>query len=72
MLTEFAQKEASVLKGLLKFSLIGCGSFVVLMILLVAGLLAWDYVDQKMAERQERAEAGGQDAAAPAATSTPV
>ena len=61
-----------MLKGLLKFSLIGCGSFVVLMILLVAGLLAWDYVDQKMAERQEKAEAGGQNATTMPATSTPV
>lgn len=70
MLTDFAQKEASVLKGLLKFSLIGCGSFVVLMILLVAGLLAWDYVDQKMAERQEKAEAAQQGTTP--ATATPV
>jgi hypothetical protein len=71
MLAEWPEKEAGVLKGLLKFSLIGCGSFVVLMILLVAGLLAWDYVDQKIAERQEKAEAERQGSETPA-TATPV
>jgi len=46
-----------VLKGVLKVGMIGCGSLVLLMVLLVAGLLAWDYVDQKLAERQEQAAA---------------
>lgn len=46
-------KEMTLLKGIVKVGLIGCGSFVALMVLLVAGLLAWDYIDQKMAEREE-------------------
>ena len=44
----------ALLKGIVKVGLIGCGSFVALMVLLVAGLLAWDYIDQKMAEREEK------------------
>lgn len=55
----------TLLKGILKVGLIGCGSFVALMVLLVAGLLAWDYIDQKMAEREEKkaATSGGPEAA---------
>ena len=53
-----------MLKGLLKFSLIGFGSLVLLMIVTVGGLLAWDYVDQKMAERQEKAESGNASSSA--------
>jgi hypothetical protein len=48
-----------LLKGILKVGLIGCGSFVALMVLLVAGLLAWDYIDQKMAEREEKKAGSG-------------
>ena len=61
-----------MLKGLLKWSLIGCGSFVVLMVLLVAGLLAWDYVDQKMAERQEQAAAPSQGGSGPSPVTNPA
>jgi hypothetical protein len=58
-------KEKELLKGILKVGLIGCGSFVSLMVLLVAGLLAWDYIDQKMAEREEKkaGATGGEEAA---------
>ncbi|MCL4545188.1 MAG: hypothetical protein M1118_11425 [Chloroflexi bacterium] len=41
-----------MLKGLLKISLIGCSSLILLLVLLVAGLMAWDYIDQKLAEKQ--------------------
>lgn len=61
-----------MLKGILKFGLIGCGSFVMLMVLLVAGLLAWDYVDQKMAERQEKAATGNQGGAAGSVVTNPA
>lgn len=58
-----------MLKGIFKVGLIGCGSLVLLVVLLVAGLLAWDYVDQKLAERQEQ-QAAAQEGAAPATSST--
>jgi hypothetical protein len=63
------EKEKELLKGILKFGLIGCGSFVALMVLLVAGLLAWDYIDQKMAEREEK-KAGSGVGQAPATGAT--
>ncbi len=51
-----------LLKGLIKFSLISFGALIMLMVLTVGGLLAWDYVDQKMAERQEHDESTTQTA----------
>ncbi|MCL4541545.1 MAG: hypothetical protein M1396_04315 [Chloroflexi bacterium] len=41
-----------MLKNLLKFSLIGCLSFILLLAALIAGLMVWDYIDQKLAERE--------------------
>jgi hypothetical protein len=41
-----------MLRNLLKFSLIGCLSFVLLLAALIAGLMVWDYIDQKLAERE--------------------
>ncbi len=65
-----AEKEKKLLKSIVKVGLIGCGSFVALMVLLVAGLLAWDYIDQKMAEREEKkAASGGGQPSATGATS---
>lgn len=61
----------TLLKGILKIGLIGCGSFVALMVLLVAGLLAWDYIDQKMAEREEK-KAASSDGAAAAVVTNPA
>ncbi len=65
------EKEKDLLKGILKVGLIGCGSFVALMVLLVAGLLAWDYIDQKMAEREEK-KAGSDTGSASAASANPA
>lgn len=65
------EKEKDLLKGILKVGLIGCGSFVALLVLLVAGLLAWDYIDQKMAEREEK-KAGSDTGSASAAGANPA
>jgi hypothetical protein len=64
------EKEKNLLKGIVKVGLIGCGSFVALMVLLVAGLLAWDYIDQKMAEREEKKSAAASASAPEVGTTT--